>query len=92
MLPALAARTSRALLSSAAAGRRLYHQQQQYQQQQPTRIEPHASFMIPMVIENTGRGERSYDIYSRLLKERIVMLSGPVRAAPPAPPHCVPCC
>ena len=34
--------------------------------------------VIPMVIENTGRGERSYDIYSLLLKERIVMLGTPV--------------
>lgn len=34
--------------------------------------------LIPMVIEQTGRGERSYDIYSRLLKERIVMLNGPI--------------
>ncbi|BES87527.1 unnamed protein product [Nesidiocoris tenuis] len=34
--------------------------------------------LIPIVVENTGRGERSYDIYSRLLKERIVCLMGPV--------------
>jgi len=34
--------------------------------------------MIPMVIEQSGRGERSYDIYSRLLKERIIFLVGPV--------------
>ncbi len=33
---------------------------------------------IPYVVENTGRGERSYDIYSRLLKDRIIMLSGEV--------------
>jgi len=33
---------------------------------------------IPMVVEQTGRGERSYDIYSRLLKDRIIMLSGEV--------------
>jgi len=33
---------------------------------------------IPYVIEQTGRGERSYDIYSRLLKDRIIMLSGEV--------------
>lgn len=36
---------------------------------------------IPYVIEKTGRGERSYDIYSRLLKDRIVMLSGEVNDA-----------
>ena len=34
--------------------------------------------MVPMVIEQPGRGERSYDIYSRLLKERVVFLVGPV--------------
>ncbi|MDD2399784.1 MAG: ATP-dependent Clp protease proteolytic subunit, partial [Sulfurovum sp.] len=33
---------------------------------------------IPYVIEQTGRGERSYDIYSRLVKDRIIMLSGEV--------------
>lgn len=37
--------------------------------------------MIPVVIEQTSRGERSYDIYSRLLKDRIVMLTGPVEDA-----------
>lgn len=36
---------------------------------------------IPYVIEKTGRGERSYDIYSRLLKDRIIMLSGEVNDA-----------
>ena len=34
--------------------------------------------LVPIVVENTGRGERSYDIYSRLLKDRIVFLGGPV--------------
>jgi ATP-dependent Clp protease protease subunit len=34
--------------------------------------------LIPMVVESTGKGERAYDIYSRLLKERIIMLNGPV--------------
>ena len=34
--------------------------------------------MIPMVVEQEARGERSYDIYSRLLKDRIIMLNGPV--------------
>ena len=34
--------------------------------------------LIPMVIEQSGRGERAYDIYSRLLKERIIFLVGPV--------------
>ncbi len=34
--------------------------------------------MVPIVIEQSGRGERSYDIYSRLLRERVIFLVGPV--------------
>lgn len=41
-------------------------------------ISPVALNLIPMVIEQTARGERAYDIYSRLLKERVVFLVGPV--------------
>jgi len=41
-------------------------------------IEPRGLGMVPMVIEQSGRGERAYDIYSRLLKERVVFLVGPV--------------
>jgi ATP-dependent Clp protease, protease subunit len=41
-------------------------------------METQALGMIPMVIEQSGRGERAYDIYSRLLKERVVFLVGPV--------------
>ena len=37
--------------------------------------------MVPMVIEQSGRGERAYDIYSRLLKERVIFLVGPVHDA-----------
>ncbi|ARU31651.1 ATP-dependent Clp endopeptidase, proteolytic subunit ClpP [Sulfuriferula sp. AH1] len=40
--------------------------------------DPQALGYIPMVVEQSGRGERSYDIYSRLLKERVVFLVGPV--------------
>ena len=40
--------------------------------------EPSALGMVPMVIEQSGRGERAYDIYSRLLKERVIFLVGPV--------------
>lgn len=43
--------------------------------------DPHEIYMntlVPMVVEQSSRGERSYDIYSRLLKERIIFLSGPV--------------
>lgn len=36
------------------------------------------SYYVPVVVEKTGRGERSYDIYSRLLKDRIIMLSGEI--------------
>ena len=41
-------------------------------------IEPTNLNLVPMVIEQTGRGERSFDIFSRLLKERIIFLNGPV--------------
>jgi ATP-dependent Clp protease protease subunit len=41
-------------------------------------IEPQAIGLIPMVIESTGRGERAFDIYSRMLKERVVFLVGAV--------------
>ena len=38
-------------------------------------------YLVPMVVEQTSRGERSYDIYSRLLKERIIFMTGPVNDA-----------
>jgi len=41
-------------------------------------IQPTDLNLVPMVIEQTGRGERSFDIFSRLLKERIIFLNGPV--------------
>ena len=41
-------------------------------------IDTYMNTLIPMVVEQTARGERSYDIYSRLLKERIIFVSGPV--------------
>ena len=41
-------------------------------------LDTQALGMVPMVIEQSGRGERAYDIYSRLLRERIVFLVGPV--------------
>ncbi len=46
--------------------------------QLPDDLAPMGIGMIPMVIETSGRGERAYDIYSRLLKERIIFLVGPV--------------
>ncbi len=42
--------------------------------------DPHETYLntlVPMVVEQTARGERAYDIYSRLLKERIISSSGP---------------
>ncbi len=41
-------------------------------------LETQALGMVPMVIEQSGRGERAYDIYSRLLKERVIFLVGPI--------------
>ncbi len=41
-------------------------------------FEPQATGLVPMVVETSGRGERAYDIFSRLLKERVVFLVGPV--------------
>ena len=43
-----------------------------------TSSDVHGLGLVPMVIEQSGRGERAYDIYSRLLKERVVFLVGPV--------------
>ena len=37
-----------------------------------------SSLLVPTVIETTGRGERAYDIFSRLLRERIIMINGPI--------------
>ena len=50
---------------------------QRFKQEQTT-FEPQNLGLIPMVIETSGRGERAYDIYSRLLKERVIFLVGPV--------------
>ncbi len=41
-------------------------------------IDTYMNALVPMVVEQTNRGERAYDIYSRLLKERIIFLTGPV--------------
>ena len=43
-----------------------------------TKISEHMNNLIPMVVEQSNRGERAYDIYSRLLKERIVFVVGPI--------------
>jgi ATP-dependent Clp protease protease subunit len=44
-------------------------------------FEPQGLGLVPMVVEQSGRGERAYDIYSRLLKERVIFLVGPVNDA-----------
>ena len=41
-------------------------------------IDTYMNTLVPMVVEQTSRCERSYDIFSRLLKERIIFVSGPV--------------
>ena len=46
-----------------------------------TKFPEHLSTLIPMVVEQSSRGERAYDIYSRLLKERIVFVVGPINDA-----------
>ena len=43
-----------------------------------TKLSEHMSNLVPMVVEQSSRGERAYDIYSRLLKERIVFVVGPI--------------
>ena len=43
-----------------------------------TKFSEHMSNLVPMVVEQTNKGERAYDIYSRLLKERIIFLTGPI--------------
>jgi ATP-dependent Clp protease, protease subunit len=49
-----------------------------YIEPQAMMSEPQGLGLVPMVVEQSGRGERAYDIYSRLLKERVVFLVGPV--------------
>jgi ATP-dependent Clp protease protease subunit len=41
-------------------------------------VDTYTNYLVPVVVEQTNRGERSYDIYSRLLKERIIFITGPV--------------
>lgn len=41
-------------------------------------VDPQSLGLVPMVIETTGRGERAFDIYSRLLKERVIFMVGQV--------------
>jgi ATP-dependent Clp protease, protease subunit len=41
-------------------------------------VDTYMQYLVPMVVEQTNRGERAYDIYSRLLKERIIFITGPI--------------
>jgi ATP-dependent Clp protease protease subunit len=68
-----------------AAARRLAAlgpRQRPGQEDQPMRdrdpVEIYNNTLVPMVVEQTARGERAFDIYSRLLKERIIFLTGPI--------------
>ncbi|MEI7916815.1 MAG: ATP-dependent Clp endopeptidase proteolytic subunit ClpP [Methylophilaceae bacterium] len=56
----------------------MFTQGQQEMNQMMNSMETQGLGYIPMVVEQSGRGERSYDIYSRLLKERVIFLVGPV--------------
>uniref|UniRef100_A0A804NTN9 ATP-dependent Clp protease proteolytic subunit n=3 Tax=Zea mays TaxID=4577 RepID=A0A804NTN9_MAIZE len=64
---------------AAAAPPRAFFSSSPYQPPQPEGFSPHREYgLVPMVIETTSRGERAYDIFSRLLKERIVCINGPI--------------
>ena len=41
-------------------------------------VDTYMNTLVPMVVEQTSRGERAYDIFSRLLKERIIFINGPI--------------
>ena len=44
-----------------------------------TKLPEHMNTLVPMVVEQSNKGERAYDIYSRLLKERIIYLTGQIK-------------
>src|SRR6266540_3893714 len=50
------------------------HQQHRHTMRDP--VDTYMNYLVPMVVEQTNRGERAYDIYSRLLKERIIFITG----------------
>lgn len=56
----------------------MFNNMNDFKQNNSNMSEPQGLGLIPMVVEQSGRGERSYDIYSRLLKERVIFLIGPV--------------
>ncbi|KAF8503940.1 Clp protease-domain-containing protein [Hysterangium stoloniferum] len=69
---------SRAVNPALRAVRQGLRQFHPFAQSSPWTTTPTSS-LVPIVIEQTGRGERSYDIFSRLLRERVIMLYGPIR-------------
>jgi ATP-dependent Clp protease protease subunit len=56
----------------------MYTKNQWFEKTSGGALETQALNLVPMVVEQTSRGERSYDIYSRLLKERVVFIVGPI--------------
>jgi len=56
----------------------MYHKNQWFEKQSDGALEAQSLNLVPMVVEQTSRGERSYDIYSRLLKERVIFIVGPI--------------
>src|SRR6266849_112292 len=69
-------RADRCATRSASAGRFRPARAQGAQMRDPR--DTYMNYIVPMVVEQTVRGERSYDIYSRLLKERIIFITGPI--------------
>ena len=58
----------------------MYNQPRPVSNGMKTENTPHAQMLIPMVVEKSSFGERAYDIFSRLLKERIIFLGGPIES------------
>jgi ATP-dependent Clp protease protease subunit len=56
----------------------MYHKNQWFEKQSDGAQGAQSLNLVPMVVEQTSRGERSYDIYSRLLKERVIFIVGPI--------------
>lgn len=56
----------------------MYHKNQWFEKQSDGALDTQSLNLVPMVVEQTSRGERSYDIYSRLLKERVIFIVGPI--------------
>src|SRR3954466_8418573 len=67
--------------SAAGSSPRRYRARRSREKEMAEYFEQYMNNLVPMVVEQTNRGERAYDIYSRLLKERIIFLVGPVHDA-----------